>query len=213
MSAQAPKTSIGRAPAKGATATVQPIGEEAIVAAVMRGDASVAAPLYNLVRPSIEHVLRRALQQRGQDFDDLVQITFERVIRSLTDGRFKQQSRLTTWAAAIAEHVAIDALRRTVRERRIFAPTDFATLGSSLRASSRSEKQLEARSEVRRLQGILARMKPELAEILVQYDFLGTAIQDIARTRGTNVHTLQSRLSGARFVFLRRAGADVSVPS
>jgi RNA polymerase sigma factor (sigma-70 family) len=187
--------------------------DDELVAAVVRGDASVAARLYDLLRPCIEHVLRRALQARGQDFEDLIQITFERLVRSIVEGRFQHRSRLTTWAAAVAEHVAIDSLRRTVRERRIFAHADWVAEGSSLRSSLRSDEQLEARSEVRRLQGILARMKPELAEILVQYDVVGHAMEDIAKGKGINLHTAQSRLRRARLEFLRRAEADVPAPA
>lgn len=190
----------------------EPISDAALVDAVARGDSSVAAPLYDLVRPCIEHVLRRTLQNRGQDFEDLVQITFEKLIRSIAEGRFKGRSRLTTWASSIAEHVAIDALRRSVRERRIFAQADWVSEGSAVPISQRSEKQLEARSEVKRLEGILARMKPELAEILVQYDIVGHAMEDIARGNGINLHTAQSRLRRARIEFLRRAGADVPAP-
>ncbi len=183
--------------------------DEALVRAILDGHGSSAGELYDGLRPSIEHALRRVLHGRYADFEDLVQTTFERVIRTLIEGRFEGRSRLSTWAGAIAAHVAMDSLRRRTRERRLFTEPD--TVESEPRATTWvPERQLEARSEVRRLQGILSRMKPELANALVLHDVLGYSVPQLARLDGIKMTAAQSRLSRARKEFARRLSASIA---
>jgi DNA-directed RNA polymerase specialized sigma24 family protein len=56
--------------------------------------------LYDQLRAPIDSALRRILHQPGPDFEDHVQITFERILRNLAEGRFEGRSSLTTWAVA-----------------------------------------------------------------------------------------------------------------
>jgi RNA polymerase sigma-70 factor (ECF subfamily) len=182
------------------------LSDAELLAAVRKGDGSSAQLLYDRLHPAIDHALRRVLRRRTDDFDDLIQVTFERVIRAVIEDRFEGQSALTTWAAAIAGHVAIDALRRSVRERKLFAmsvPTDLSPLPSGARAPT--ERQLEARSEIGRLHGILAKMKPALAETLVLYDVLGHSLEEVAALTGVSQSAAQSRLFRGRKELLRRA--------
>ena len=177
-----------------------------LLAAIRRGDASCAQILYSRLQPAIDHALRRVLRRRTEDFDDLIQVTFERVIRAIIEDRFGGQSTLTTWAAAIAGHVAIDSLRRSVRERRLFSavsPSDAAGLGTGTRPPT--ERQIEARSEIERLHAILARMKPALAETIVLYDVLGHSLEEVALLTGVSQSAAQSRLFRGRKELLRRA--------
>lgn len=203
-----------------ATTTVVPIGvpysgaalpdpeDQELVRGVIAGDGSVAGALYDHLRPTIEHALRRVLHGRNRDFEDLVQTTFERVIRSLGEGRFEGRSRLTTWAGAIGAHVAMDSLRRHTREQRLFADQD-AVLVDGHAMTPTPERRLEARAEVRRLQGVLGRMKRDLADVLVLHDVLGYSVPQIAESHGMAISAVQSRVTRARKEFARRAGARV----
>jgi RNA polymerase sigma factor (sigma-70 family) len=189
---------------------VSPPSDQRLIAAILDGDERAAEVLYDRLRPVIDHALRRVLHGRPADFEDLVQVTFERIIKGLAESRFDGKSRLTTWAAAIAGHVAMDALRRKFREERVFArdiPTAVASSASALQAA---ERRLEARSEIRRLHGILARMKPHLADTLVLHDVLGHELAEVAEIVGAGLSATQSRLQRARAELLRRAAASVS---
>lgn len=179
-----------------------------LVRAVLAGDAGVAGTLYDHLRPTIEHALRRVLHGRSRDFEDLVQTTFERVIRSLSEGRFEGRSRLTTWAGAIGAHVAMDALRRNTRERRLFSDQETALIDGHATTPT-PERRLEARAEVRRLQGVLSRMKPALADVLVLHDVLGHSVPQIAESHDMAISAVQSRVTRARKEFARRASARV----
>ncbi len=188
---------------------LQDAADERLVQAILGGTRGSAAALYDCLCPSIEHALRRVLHHNNSEFEDLVQITFERVVRTIIEGRFEGRSRLSTWAGAIAAHVAMDLLRRRSRERRVFADGD--TPGPEPMATTViPERQLEARSEIKRLQGVLSRMKPELADILVLHDVLGHSIPSISRLYGIKLSKAQSRLGRARKDFVRRSSAKIS---
>ncbi len=181
-------------------------GDQELVAALLRGDARGAAVLYERLRPAIDHAVRRVLHHRHRDFEDLTQATFERVLRALADDRFEGRSSLKTWASAIAGHVALDALRASIREERRLAPLPE---DAEVPARGRTDARLEALAELRRLHGILARMKPDLAETLVLYDVLGHSLKDISELRGATMSATQSRLHRGRIELRRRAASSI----
>lgn len=180
-----------------------------LVLAIQRGDISAAAPLYARLRPSIEQALRRVLKERPAEFEDLMQITYERVIRTIAEGNFEGRSQLKTWASAIAAHVAVDWLRRRTQEQRLFEAMDSALLDPG-GYNVVPERQLEARSEVRKIRGILGRMKPRRANILVLHDVLGHSVPQVAGLLGIKVSAAQSRLRRARKEFVRRCTTNVA---
>jgi RNA polymerase sigma-70 factor (ECF subfamily) len=172
-----------------------------LVEAVRRGDGGAARSLYNRLYPVVDYTLRRVLRVRVADFEDLLQVTFERIVRAISDERFQGRSALTTWSAAIASHVAIDHLRRAMREhdmlRDLQSPAGVAT----------PELRMEARSEIRRLQSVLAKMNPKLVEAVLLFDVLGHSVEDVADFAGISTSAAQSRLHRGRRELVRRAGA------
>lgn len=185
------------------------LSDRELLAAIRRGEGSSAQLLYDRLQPAIEHTIRRVLRQRTEQNDDLVQITFERIVRAIVEDKFAGQSSLTTWASAIAGHVAIDSLRRSVRERRLFSnttPTEVSPLPQGERAMT--ERRLEARSEIQRLHRILGRMKPSLAETLVLFDVLGHNLDEVAALMDVTPSAAQSRLFRARKELVRRVGRE-----
>ena len=183
--------------------------DQQLVEAILQGNERMAAVLYDRLRPVVDHALRRVLYGRPPDFEDLVQITFERVIRGIAEDRFEGRSSLATWAAAIAGHVALDALRRRFREARALDSSPPEAIDGSSGPPQATERRLEARSEIRRLHAILARMKPRLADTLVLHDVLGYELTEVAEIVGSGLSATQSRLQRARAELLRRAAATV----
>jgi len=171
----------------------------ALLEAVRHGDGSAAQALYERLYPVVDHTLHRVLRIREPDFDDLVQITFERIVRAIAQERFLGRSALTTWAAAIAGHVAIDHLRRNVREQSALGDLPPAPVTAP-------EPRMEAREEIRRLQGVLARMPARLVEPVLLFDVLGHTLEDVAETLGISKSAAQSRLHRGRKELVRRAG-------
>ena len=171
---------------------------------MLRGDAAGAAPLYDYLRPSIEGAVRRIIQGRRVDFEDVVQTSFERVVRAIGEGRFEYRSKLSTWAGAIAAHVALDWVKRNAHERRLFSDLESVT-SEPVSTTVLSERHLEARSEVRRLGRVLGRMKPKLARILLLHHGLGNSVTHISKLGDNSVSATHARLRRARQEFARRA--------
>lgn len=183
------------------------IDDAELVEGLLAGDRRLAQVLYDHLRPSIDGTLRRVLHQRGPDFEDLVQVTFERILRNLAQDRFEGRSRLKTWACAIASHVALDALRKKQRERlRLEDNVEQEALPSAFH----SEKRMESWGELRRVQGILAEMKPKLAHTLILHDVLGHSLREIAQSSTMTESAAQSRLHRARLELKRRAERPIS---
>jgi RNA polymerase sigma-70 factor (ECF subfamily) len=178
--------------------------DEQILAGLSNAEAWAAGALYDRVHAVVDRTLRRILHARDADHEDFVQITFERILRTLLEQRFSGACTLSTWASAIASHVAIDALRARVRQRRVFGHRDPEVL-EEWNSGSNLEHEIEARSEIRRLHGVFANMKPEHAKTVVLHDVVGHELSEIAVIMGVSVAAAQSRLVRGRKELLRRA--------
>jgi RNA polymerase sigma-70 factor (ECF subfamily) len=179
-------------------------GDREIIAGLEAAESWAAATLYDRLEPVVERTLYRVLQHRASDFEDLFQTTFERIVRTLVSRRFASQCSLTTWAAAIATNVAIDSLRARIRERRVFAAQTVASAHRGLPTAPDAAGRLEARSEVERLQRVLAAMNPAQADAVFLHDLLGHSLAEIADIVGITVAAAQSRLVRGRKEFLRQ---------
>lgn len=185
----------------------KPVGhsDSAILVGLERQEAWAAAALFDNLEPVVERSLYRVLQQRSNDFEDLVQITFERIVRTLVERRFSAQCSLTTWASAIATNVAIDSVRARVRERRVFASESVDVADRDLARNTSGADRLELRAEVSRLKSVLAQMNPAQAEALFLHDVMGHDLSEVAVIAGVTVAAAQSRLVRGRKEFMRRA--------
>ena len=184
------------------------VSDELIIRSLRAGEGWAAEVLYDRVSYVVERTLRRILQSADADYEDLLQVTLERVVESLVQERFSGACSLITWASAIAGHVGVDALRSRIRERAVFKQAqDVITPTQIFAHHATLEKQLEARSEIEQVQDILAAMKPEQAHAILMHDALGHEIAEIAALAGVSVAAAQSRLVRGRKELLRRARA------
>lgn len=187
------------------------ISDEQVIDGLIAGEGWAAETLYDRLESVVERTLRRILRSKEADYDDLVQITFERVLKSLVARRFSGACSLDTWASAIAGHVGIDALRSRVRERHYFTcDQDGSSTFSGAPSPEDLQRKLEARSDIEQIQSILASMKPEQAQTIVLHDALGHELSEIAVLMGVSVAAAQSRLVRGRKELIRRAGTRLS---
>ncbi len=189
------------------SAPTKAIDDAALLKDLRAGNREAAGALYDLLRAPIDNTLRRVLHHRGPDFEDHVQVTFERILRGLAEGRFEGRSSLKTWACAIASHVALDALRRKQRDRARLHELPEQDL---LPAGGQTDRRLESLNELKRVQGILADMKPQLSETLILHDVLGYKLSEIGSLKNVSDSATQSRLHRARKEFRRRAERPIS---
>lgn len=156
---------------------------------------------------TIEQTLYRVLRRRPSEFEDLAQITYERVIRTVGEGRFEGRAQLATWAGAIAARVAVEWLRRRTREQRLLNALGTTSVATQLHFP---QHQLEARSEIRRVQAILGRMSSKVATVLVLHDMAGYSVPELAQRLGISPSAAQTRLRRARAEFVKRCTATAS---
>jgi RNA polymerase sigma-70 factor (ECF subfamily) len=184
--------------------------DEEIIDAVVRGDDRVADLLYDRTVAVIDRTLLRVLGRRESDHDDLVQATFEQIVLTLVRQRFARACSLATWAARVASHIGLNALRSRRRERRVIGRDDpDAGDGDLAPAPVSFEQELAARSDFARIREHLAAMDPAKAETLFLHDVLGHELAEVALLTGATVAAAQSRLVRGRRELLDRLDEDV----
>src|SRR5271170_5320387 len=83
------------------------------------GEPWAYASLYDALYPFVARALQKILH-RTPDYEDLVQTSFELIVRTLQRPRAQPIENLAAWGSAIATRVALDSLRARIRERRFF---------------------------------------------------------------------------------------------
>lgn len=188
-------------------AAIPPSPQE-VLAGVAAGERWAHAALYDLLLPVVARTLQKILRDSSGDYEDLVQTSFERIVRTLTTQRSAPIANLSGWAGSIAAHVALDALRGRVRERRRIEP-ERATGTPRLESvpAPSLERQLDARQRLEWLQETLSRMNADQAQTILLHDVLGHGLAEVAQLMGVTVAAAQRRLSRGHQELLRRAKA------
>lgn len=175
-----------------------PLSDEALIQAIQRGDQEIAAELYDRLVEVVDHTLFRVFGRRESDHDDLVQTTFEQIVRTLSRRSYAGACNLRTWASSIASHVGFNALRSRRRERRVIDRAALP-LESELRPyGADAERTAAARAELELLRDALSELKAEQGQTVFLHDVLGHELAEIATMMGVSVAAAQSRLVRGR---------------
>lgn len=178
---------------------------QAVLAGVLAGERWAHVALYDLLYPVVARTLQKVLRDASGDYEDLVQASFERIVRTLVGERRVAVENLQGWAGAIAAHVALDALRSRSRERRLFERESVGATHSERVVAPNLERQLEARQRLEWLQRTLSAMNADQAQTVLLHDVLGHGLAEIAVITGVSVAAAQRRLSRGHQELLRRA--------
>jgi RNA polymerase sigma-70 factor, ECF subfamily len=182
-----------------------PVSQAALLAGVVAGERWAHAALYDLLYPVVIRTLQKVLRDGSGDYQDLVQTTFERVVRTLHVKGGTEILNLPGWAGSIAAHVALDALRSRMRERRLFQHETTPPSRADSQPAPSFERQLEARKQLEWLQKTLARMNRDQAQTILLHDVLGHGLNEVATMMGVTVAAAQRRLSRGHQELQRRA--------
>lgn len=136
-----------------------------------------------------------------QDADDLVQAACERALSRLD--QFQPGSRLDSWMFTIMRNIWIDNVRS--RQRR----PEFANTEATEEAVDHMllAAQAEARSDLQRISGEMARLPPEQLSVLTLVVMDGKSYQQASEILGVPIGTVMSRLSRARARLATSLGA------
>jgi RNA polymerase sigma-70 factor (ECF subfamily) len=192
----------GAVPARGAS-------DDAIIAAFARRDRRAAEMVYDHLVGIVDATLYRVIGRREADHDDLIQTTFEQIIITLSRKSFAGGCSLRGWAASIACHVGLNAIRSRRRARRVFAQNADAELVALERPSlANPEAETVARTELNRLRLHLADMDPDRAETVVIHDVFGVSLAETAKLTSASLSATQSRLVRGRREIRKRMATD-----
>jgi RNA polymerase sigma-70 factor (ECF subfamily) len=181
--------------------------DEAILAAVRRGDAAVATDFYWRVKPTVERTVRRLFGRADCDGEDLVQIALIQIIESLPT--YRGECPLDAWVSAVSANVVYKHIRRRKLERRIFEAA-FDGPEPPAPATGGVHRML-ARDTTRRVAAHLGAMRAERSWAFVLHDVCGYSLDEIAHICGISVAAAQSRLVRGRRDLHDRIATDPSL--
>src|SRR5262249_9505203 len=145
----------------------------------------------------VDRTLYRVLGRRESDHEDLVQATFEQIIKTLAKQRFARACSLKTWASTLAAHVGLNAMRARRRERGVIdrrgSVDETATSGTG-----NVELEVGIRADIAELRELMTRINPRRAEVVLLRDVLGYEFAEIAVLKGLSVAAAQSLLVRGR---------------
>jgi len=173
------------------------VDERVLIRRAQRGD---RLAFEQLVRLYDSNVLRLALQlTRSEDeARDLYQEAFLKIYRSL--GRFRFESRFSTWVYRVVMNVCLDHLRRASRRREQQAPESeegrpefFQSLPEN-RADHNPESALRGKEISRRLEAALTRLSPRERLVFELKHYHGMRLRAIGQVCGTSEENAKNSL-------------------
>ena len=189
---------VVRAPESDPPPPMQPLPDDALLAAFQAGEPGAGERLYDRLYPVVDATIVRILGRREHDHPDLVQTTFEQIVTTLSKRTFARQCSLAGWAAVLACHVGLNALRSRRRERGVVdRGSDGERAAPDRPDPATLESQLRARDELEAVRRQLARMDRDRVTALLLHA-MGHELTEIAALTGTSVAAAQSRLSRGR---------------
>lgn len=173
------------------------VDERALIRQAQRGD---RAAFEQLVRLYEENVLRLTLSlvRSEEEARDLYQEAFLKIYRSL--GRFRFESRFSTWVYRVVTNVCLDHLRRRSHRREVQAPETEGKPGDFFQALPESrpglnpEQVLRGKEIARRLEQALGRLSPRERMVFEMRHYQGLKLRAIGELCGTSEETAKNCL-------------------
>ena len=172
--------------------TPNEMSDEALVAACATGELAALGALYDRHATGVRRFLARLSGTDDRDLDDLVQTTFEAVLRAA--GNFDGLSAVRTWLIGIANNTARHHVRSEIRRRRLTEATR-SNLGVS---SSDPTDDMLSRERAAALRDAISALPPKLRETFVMVYQEGLSGVEVARLLGVREGSIWKRLHEAR---------------
>jgi RNA polymerase sigma-70 factor (ECF subfamily) len=167
--------------------------DERVERSSVRGAAARNAPALNEVFPLVYRQMRSLVGGRPE-FDDLVQIAAEQVLRSLPS--FAGRSKLSTWTYRICYLTMLRHGRWYRRWLRRFTLTERGELDAQ--APESDEPNFEAAERAARLRRAVEQLSPKRRSVVVLHDLEGHSVDDVAVIVAAKPLTVRSRLRDGR---------------
>lgn len=172
---------------------VDPLSDEALVAACGTGDPSALAHLFDRRCDDVTRFLARLAYVDEQDIQDLVNEVFLAVFR--TAGSYQRRSGVKTWILAIAGNVARDRCRKAARGR---VALERITRDGPPRERATLERVVISKDLVEQVALCIPRLPHDLRVAFLMCDVEELPGVEVAHALGIPKGTLYRRLHEAR---------------
>lgn len=165
-----------------------------IIQQVLQGNQNAYATLVNRYQGYVFTIVLRYVKAR-EDAEEVAQDIFVKAYRSLAD--FKGASKFSTWLYTITTTSCITFLRKKKLEvhsldnEKVFAVADNVDGGMSA-------NQVEQKSKVAMVNGAIALLNPDDAQIITLFYKGEQSLEEIAQALGKEVNTVKVQLHRAR---------------
>jgi RNA polymerase sigma-70 factor (ECF subfamily) len=177
-----------------------PVELPGLIDGARRGEATALRELFRLHVDRVHRMVYR-LVGRSADVDDLVQTVFIEGFRSLPG--FRGESLFSTWLGRIAVRVTMRAVKKP---RLTLVPLEAAL--ETARPGVGPEDAASAGEGLRRLDALLATLRPKKRVAFVLHALEGYSLDETAAMVGASVAAVKVRIHDARRELERRARKD-----
>jgi RNA polymerase sigma-70 factor (ECF subfamily) len=146
------------------------------------GDRAAFEELASAHRPRLEALVRTRLGSRLERFvelDDVVQETLLRAFRSIARYRPEDEDSFLRWLGGIANHVILEAAKRSRRE--VIVPLDVEPADGAQVSASRAARREE---RFARLEEALASLSPEHRQVVILARIERLPMKEVAARMG-----------------------------
>ncbi len=179
----------------------EPAELAALVERCRHGERDALGEVYRAYRGEVARNLQRVLGPGRGDLDDVLQDVFIEAFRSI--GRFRGDSKLSTWLYRVCINVALQRLRK--RKRLAEVPADEVAESVS---EETPERGLDNRRRLDAVYRLLDELAPKKRVVFILHEIEGREPKEIAGIVGAPVLTVRTRLHYARKEFYARAAVD-----
>jgi RNA polymerase sigma-70 factor (ECF subfamily) len=172
-----------------------------LIARCQRGEREALGEFYRRYRSDVTRNLLRVLGPGRGDLEDVLQDVFIEAFRSI--GRFRGDSKLSTWLYRVCINVALQRLRK--RKRLAEVPADEVAESVS---DQTPERGLDSRRRLDAVYRILDNLSPKKRVVFILHEIEGREPKEIAGIVGAPVLTVRTRLHYARKEFYARAASE-----
>lgn len=182
-----------------------PRRDDELVEAVLAGDDSAFAEIFERYKRPMTRVIGRFFRERAE-IEEFVQQCFTKAYFSLKRFRGGEENSLPSWLTRIAVNICYDEFRRRDRKgERLFtemsdAENDYVSSVADRRSPSDESKLIATQLAARLLAGVDARDR--VAMLLVYSD--DYSLKEVADAMGITVSNLKSRLFRCRNLLRKR---------
>lgn len=172
----------------------QSINDQVLIKQFVNGDDSSLEILINRHRKRI-YTYILLLVKKPYLAEDIFQDTFIKVIKSLLDGKYKDNGKFLSWVLRIAHNLVIDHFRKEKQIRAISNDDYEVDLFNSKKLSDINiEDMIVNRQILKDLKGLIYDLPLDQKEVVILRHYCGMSFKEIAEQTNVSINTALGRM-------------------